>query len=83
LQSSGESPVLSPSQLLDIGDYDEDIIRKLVEQFTREAPVFLQEIQHAIDMEDRDAIARKVHKLNGLVANLGGQRFLETGFPRP
>ncbi|MCP4693867.1 MAG: response regulator, partial [Desulfobacterales bacterium] len=72
-------PVLNPSQLLDIGDSDEELILELIGEFMKDAPVLLDNLREAIDLGDQDRITKKAHKLNGLAANFGGERFLEMG----
>jgi len=71
--------VLNPEQLLDISDYDEELILELVEEFLKDAPVYYNDLQEAFASSDQDQIEKKAHRLNGLVANCGGVRFLEMG----
>ena len=76
---SDETPVFNFSQLLDIGDHDKELIHELINEFTKDAPVFLDALRTAIESGDQDQITKRVHKLNGLVANFGGERFMEMG----
>ena len=76
---SNETPVLNLSQLLDIGDHDEELIHELINEFTKSTPVYLDALRRAIESGDQDQITKKVHKLNGLAANFGGERFMEMG----
>jgi signal transduction histidine kinase/CheY-like chemotaxis protein len=69
-------PVLNPSQLLDICDHDEALIRELIVEFDKETPNLLDKLQEAVDSGDQDRILKTAHKLNGVVANCGGERFL-------
>ena len=70
-------PVLNPSQLLDIGDCDEEVIRELIGEFAKEAPLHLIGLQKAIESANPDAIMKNAHKLSGVAANCGGERFFE------
>jgi signal transduction histidine kinase/CheY-like chemotaxis protein len=72
-------PVLNPSQLLDIADHEEELIRELIRRFLTDAPMHLKALQHAIQSGDRNRIMKTAHKLNGIVANCGGVRLLEAG----
>jgi HPt (histidine-containing phosphotransfer) domain-containing protein len=70
-------PILNPSRLLDIGDRDEELILELVGEFVKEARMLLNTLQQAIESGNRDRIVEKAHKLSGVVATCGGERFLE------
>jgi two-component system, sensor histidine kinase and response regulator len=70
-------PILNPSCLLDIGDHDEELIRELVGEFSKEATMLLNTLQHAIETGDRNRIVEKAHQLSSVVATCGGERFLE------
>ena len=70
-------PVLNPSQLLDITDHDEELILELVGEFAKEAPILLNALQTAIESGNQDRIMKTAHRLNGVVANCGGERLLE------
>ena len=72
-------PVLNPSQLLDITDYNAELIRELVDRFDMEAPILLNALQKAIESGDQQRILKTAHKLNGVAANCGGERFLKAG----
>jgi len=74
-----EMQVLNPEQLVDISDHDEELILELIDEFLKDAPVYLNELQDAIASGDQDQIEKKAHRLNGLVANCGGVRLLEIG----
>ncbi|MCP4693238.1 MAG: Hpt domain-containing protein, partial [Desulfobacterales bacterium] len=74
-----ETPVLNPSQLLDMGDHDEELILELIDEFMKDAPALLDILRNTVDSGDQNRIAIKAHKLNGLAANFGGERFLEMG----
>jgi signal transduction histidine kinase/DNA-binding response OmpR family regulator/HPt (histidine-containing phosphotransfer) domain-containing protein len=71
-------PILNPSQLLDICDRDEELIRELIVEFAKETPILFNRLQEAVESGDQDRILKTAHKLNGVVANCGGERFLET-----
>jgi signal transduction histidine kinase/CheY-like chemotaxis protein/HPt (histidine-containing phosphotransfer) domain-containing protein len=77
IHESHLSPVLNPSQLLDIGDHDEELIRELIVEFTKEGPIILNGLQAAIESGNWDQIVKNAHKLSGVVANCGGERLLE------
>jgi signal transduction histidine kinase/CheY-like chemotaxis protein len=70
-------PVLNPSQLLDITDHDEELIRELVDRFAMVAPILLSALQKAIESGDQERIMKTAHKLNGVAANCGGERFFK------
>jgi signal transduction histidine kinase/CheY-like chemotaxis protein len=70
-------PVLNPSHLLDIGHHDEALIRELVGEFAKEATILLNRLQKAVESADREQVIESSHKLSGIVATCGGQRFLE------
>jgi len=72
-------PILNTEQLLDISDHDEELILELIDEFLKGAPVYLKELQEAMNSGNQDGIAKKAHRLNGLVANFGGERLLEVG----
>ncbi len=74
-----DKPVLNPSQLLDVGGHDEELIRDLIDEFIKDAPVLLDILRDEIDAGDQNRIAIKAHQLNGMAANSGGERFLEMG----
>jgi signal transduction histidine kinase/DNA-binding NarL/FixJ family response regulator/HPt (histidine-containing phosphotransfer) domain-containing protein len=69
-------PVLNPSRLLDIGDRDEELIRELIGEFAKEATFLLNALRRAIESGDQDRIVENAHKLCGVVATCGGERFL-------
>jgi signal transduction histidine kinase/CheY-like chemotaxis protein len=77
INESHAPPVLNPSQLLDICDHDEGLIRELIVEFDREAPNLLNGLQEAVESGDQERIMKTAHRLNGVVANCGGERFLE------
>jgi signal transduction histidine kinase/CheY-like chemotaxis protein len=79
IDKSHVQPVLNPSQLVDICDHNEELIRYLLREFDNKAPILLSGLQKAIESGEQDRIMRAAHKLNGVVANCGGMRFLETG----
>ncbi len=70
---------MNPEQLLDIGDNDEELIQELIDEFNKDAPVYLEALRTAVESGDQDRIVKIAHKFNGLVANFGGERFLEIG----
>jgi two-component system, sensor histidine kinase and response regulator len=72
-------PVLNPSQLLDITDNDEEVIRELIGRFAEEAPILIDALEKAVEFKKQDEIMKIAHKLNGVVANCGGERFFEAG----
>ncbi len=78
-EKDDDLPELNPEQLLDIGDHDEELILELIDEFLKDAPVYLQELREAFTSGDQDWIAKKAHKLNGLAANSGGMRLLDMG----
>ncbi len=63
-----DKPVLNPSQLLDIGDHDEELILELIDEFINDAPALLDMPRDQIDSGDPNRITIKAHKLNGLAA---------------
>ncbi len=71
--------MLNPSQLLDISDHEEELIRDLIREFMKNAPVLLDNLRDAMDSGDQKRISEQAHQLNGLTANLGGERLLELG----
>jgi len=70
-------PVLNLSHLLDIGHHDEALVQELAGEFAKEATILLHRLQKAIKSADRDQIVESAHKLSGVVATCGGERFLE------
>ena len=66
--------VLNPQNLLDISGSDPDIIRLLITEYLRDAPLYLEELKSAIQEEDQELIYKKSHRLRGLTANAGGER---------
>jgi len=72
-------PVLNPGQLLDISDNDPELIIELIEEFLKDTPLYLKELQEAVNSGNQSGIAKKAHRLNGLIANCGGERLLEVG----
>jgi signal transduction histidine kinase/CheY-like chemotaxis protein len=79
IEKSYVPPVLNPLQLVDICDHNEELIRSLLREFDNKTPILLDDLQKAIESGDQDRIMRAAHKLNGVVANCGGVRFLEAG----
>jgi signal transduction histidine kinase/CheY-like chemotaxis protein len=73
------APVLNPLQLLDITDHDEVLILELIGAFSKEAPILFNALQKGIEAGDQVRIINIAHKLNGIAANCGGERFLEAG----
>jgi len=72
-------PVLNPEQLLDISDHDLELILELIDEFLKDAPVYIQDLREAAASGDQEKITKKIHRLNGLIGNCGGERFLEAG----
>ena len=50
----------------------------MIFEFDKETPILLIRLQEAVESGDQDLILKTAHKLNGVVANCGGERFLET-----
>jgi signal transduction histidine kinase/DNA-binding response OmpR family regulator len=71
--------VLNTSQLLDITDNDEELIRELIGRFDEETPILMNALQDAVEGGDQDLAMKLAHKLNGVVANFGGERLFEAG----
>ena len=69
-----EDMVLNPDNLLDISGRDLEIIEALIKEYLRDAPQYFEELKAAVKGEDQDLIYKKSHRLQGLVANAGGER---------
>ncbi|MCP4107099.1 MAG: response regulator [Desulfobacteraceae bacterium] len=78
-EQSDELLRLDTEQLLDIADYDEELILELIGEFLKDAPLYLQELQEAIISGDQYRIVKEAHRLNGLAANVGGMQLLDMG----
>lgn len=66
--------VLNPQYLIDISGRDPEIIEALINQFKRDAPIYLDELKAAVLGEDQDLIYKMSHRLQGLAANAGGEK---------
>ena len=54
-----EDMVLNPRNLLDISGQDLEIIEALIEEFQKDAPIYLEELKAVIQGEDQDLIYKK------------------------
>jgi signal transduction histidine kinase/CheY-like chemotaxis protein len=79
IEESHAPLVLNTSQLLDITDNDEELIRELIGRFDEEATILMNALQDAVEDGDRDLVMKTAHKLNGVVGNFGGERLFEAG----
>ncbi|MCP4345894.1 MAG: Hpt domain-containing protein [Desulfobacterales bacterium] len=70
-------PVLDSSQFLNISDEDVETIYELIDEFMKDSPVYLSDLQEAVRSGDQDRIYEKAHRLKGLVANAGGKKLQE------
>ncbi|MDM8515433.1 cache domain-containing protein [Desulfobacterales bacterium HSG16] len=76
-ENDDERPsVLNTLQLLDISDNDDEMIIELIEEFMKDAPVYLAELKDAVNNKNQDEIYKKAHRLKGLAANAGGELFM-------
>ncbi len=71
--------VLNTSQLLDITDNDEELIRELIGRFAEEAPILMNALEKGVQCGNQDQVMKMAHKLNGVAGNCGGERFLKAG----
>ncbi|MDM8515434.1 response regulator [Desulfobacterales bacterium HSG16] len=69
--------VLNTTQLIDISDKDDEMILELIQEFIKDAPVYLDALNKAICSGDQDEIYKKAHRLKGLAANAGGEKLSE------
>ncbi len=67
-------PVLDPGQLLNISSNDEEIIQEVIDEFMKDAPVYLKDLEKAAESGDNNQIYEKTHRLKGLVSNAGGKK---------
>ncbi len=70
-------PILDTSQFLDISDEDEETIYEFIDEFMKDSPVYLDDLQEAVRSGDQDRIYEKAHRLRGLAANAGGKKLQE------
>ncbi|MCP4353076.1 MAG: response regulator [Desulfobacterales bacterium] len=68
------SPVLDPGQLLNISNKDEEIIHEVIDEFMKDAPIYLKDLEKAVESGDHSQIYEKTHRLKGLVSNAGGEK---------
>ncbi|MDM8515432.1 response regulator [Desulfobacterales bacterium HSG16] len=73
-ENDEELLVLDNTQLLDISDKDDEMIIELIEEFMKDAQVYLDELKDAISSDNQEEIYKKAHRLKGLAANAGGER---------
>ena len=54
---------------------DEELIKELITEFEKDAPIYLDALKAAIESGDQDEISKKAHKMNGLIANFGALKY--------
>ncbi|MCP4116644.1 MAG: transporter substrate-binding domain-containing protein [Desulfobacteraceae bacterium] len=72
-----EPVVLNPEILLDISGCDPEIIDALIQAFLGDVSGYLEELKEAVTKEAPDLIYKNAHRLQGLVANAGGEKVRE------
>ncbi|MCP4112043.1 MAG: AAA family ATPase [Desulfobacteraceae bacterium] len=73
-------PVLDSRQLINMSDNDEKTIQKLISEFMKDAPVYLEDLRKAVDSGDNSQVYNKAHRLKELVSNAGGKKLRELFF---
>ncbi|MCP4116645.1 MAG: transporter substrate-binding domain-containing protein [Desulfobacteraceae bacterium] len=72
-----EPMVLNPENLLDISGFDPEIIDALIQAFLGDVSGYLEELKEAVTKQAPDLIYKNAHRLQGLVANAGGEKARE------
>lgn len=54
--------------------FDAELLREIATMFGEDAPVRLDELQTAVEHEDRSAVRLAAHALRGMAANFGAER---------
>ncbi|MCP4215453.1 MAG: transporter substrate-binding domain-containing protein, partial [bacterium] len=67
--------VLNRKNFLMFSCNDAGIIAELMEEFNKEAPRYLEELADSLDGDDVELMGKHAHRLKGLAANAGGERF--------
>lgn len=70
--------IINPAIILEASGEDKSILKELIDLFTEQSPIQIQELQDAVDTANYGSIQKLAHKIKGSSSYFGAEKMILT-----